>query len=150
MGSGAELMKVEQHLLHKEILTVTNDRQTAYAIEALIVNDHFINREDTFNVRGGGESGGMSISTKLKQQVGIEQAKLRGAYTGRKKLVDDALIVAMKADGKRVCDISHELGISRMSVYRALSPKPIDDENLDDNQDEEYEFQNDDEIEENA
>lgn len=51
---------------------------------------------------------------------GIAKAKLRGVYKGRKKQVDDAKIISMKNAGKRVCEIAADLGVSRMTVYRAL------------------------------
>jgi DNA invertase Pin-like site-specific DNA recombinase len=57
---------------------------------------------------------------RKRQAEGIAKAKLRGVYKGRKKQVDDAKIIAMKNTGKRVCEIAADLGVSRMTVYRAL------------------------------
>jgi DNA invertase Pin-like site-specific DNA recombinase len=52
---------------------------------------------------------------------GVERAKFRGVYKGRKKQVDDAKIVQMKQEGRRVSDIASAMSVSRMTVYRALS-----------------------------
>lgn len=57
---------------------------------------------------------------RKRQSEGIAKAKLRGVYKGRKKQVDDAKIIALKTTGKRVCEIAADLGVSRMTVYRAL------------------------------
>ncbi len=57
---------------------------------------------------------------RKRQAEGIAKAKARGVYKGRKKRVDDAKIVEMKAQGQRVTEIAAALGVSRMTVYRAL------------------------------
>ncbi len=58
---------------------------------------------------------------RKRQAEGIAKAKLRGnVYLGRKKQVDDAKIVALKNAGNRVSEIASALGVSRMTVYRAL------------------------------
>jgi DNA invertase Pin-like site-specific DNA recombinase len=57
---------------------------------------------------------------RKRQAEGIAKAKMRGVYKGREKQVDDAKIVSMKHAGKRVCEIAADLGVSRMTVYRAL------------------------------
>ena len=57
---------------------------------------------------------------RQRQAAGIAKAKARGVYTGRKKQVDDRKIVAMKQDGMKVSEIASSLGVSRMTVYRAL------------------------------
>lgn len=55
-----------------------------------------------------------------RQAEGIARAKERGVYKGRKKSVDDNLIRRLKSEGHGVTDISEQLGVSRMTVYRAL------------------------------
>ncbi|WP_112662786.1 recombinase family protein [Microvirga flavescens] len=55
-----------------------------------------------------------------RQKVGIEAAKKRGVYKGRKASVPVNRIQEMKAAGHRPSAIAKELGISRMSVHRAL------------------------------
>ncbi len=57
---------------------------------------------------------------RKRQAEGVAKAKLRGVYKGRKKQVDDAKIVSLKNTGSRVCEIASALGVSRMTVYRAL------------------------------
>lgn len=58
---------------------------------------------------------------RKRQAEGIAKAKVRGVYKGRKKKVDDAKIIYLKQQGKRVSEIAATLGVSRMTVYRALS-----------------------------
>jgi DNA invertase Pin-like site-specific DNA recombinase len=61
-----------------------------------------------------------------RQSVGIEAAKRRGVYRGRKKSVDDAAIRELARQGKGPSIIAAELRVSRMTVYRALGrPRPI-------------------------
>lgn len=56
-----------------------------------------------------------------RQQAGIEAAKKRGAYKGRKKRIDDEEIRRRASEGAAVTDIARDLGVfSRMSVYRVL------------------------------
>ena len=51
---------------------------------------------------------------------GIAKAKARGVYKERKKKIDDQKIIDLKQKGKRVSEIAAALGVSRMTVYRAL------------------------------
>ena len=57
---------------------------------------------------------------RKRQSEGIAKAKERGVYKGRKKQVDDAKIVALKNAGQKISEIAAALGVSRMTVYRAL------------------------------
>jgi DNA invertase Pin-like site-specific DNA recombinase len=56
-----------------------------------------------------------------RQKVGIEAAKKRGAYRGRKPSVPIAEVRKMREGGKGRAEIAAALGISRMSVWRALN-----------------------------
>lgn len=56
-----------------------------------------------------------------RQREGIDKAKAKGVYKGRKPTIDNEAIVAMKAEGVRPVEIARKLGIARASVYRALS-----------------------------
>ena len=58
---------------------------------------------------------------RKRQMEGIEKAKERGVYKGRKKSVDDDKIKKLKSGGMGASAIARELGVSRMSVYRVLS-----------------------------
>jgi DNA invertase Pin-like site-specific DNA recombinase len=55
-----------------------------------------------------------------RQRVGIEAAKARGVYKGRRKTIDRQTIRALATQGMGPARIAEELGISRMSVYRSL------------------------------
>lgn len=55
-----------------------------------------------------------------RQQAGIEAAKRKGVYKGRRKAVDPAEIQRLALAGMGPTDIAERLGISRMTVYREL------------------------------
>jgi DNA invertase Pin-like site-specific DNA recombinase len=57
---------------------------------------------------------------RSRQQAGIEAAKKKGVYRGRKPSVPVEAVRKMKADGKGPAEIAKAFGVSRMSVYRAL------------------------------
>lgn len=55
-----------------------------------------------------------------RQQAGIEAAKARGAYRGRKSTIPVKRVRDLHDSGEGPTSIARKLGISRMSVYRAL------------------------------
>ena len=55
-----------------------------------------------------------------RQQAGIEAAKKAGVYRGRKPSVPIEKVREMRAGGMGPTEIAKVLGISRMSVHRAL------------------------------
>ena len=57
---------------------------------------------------------------RKRQAEGIAKAKDRGVYKGRKKQVDDGKIISLKNAGQKISEIAAALGVSRMTVYRAL------------------------------
>ena len=57
---------------------------------------------------------------RQRQAEGIAKAKERGVYKGRKKTADDNCIRKMKSEGHGATEIADTLGVSRMTVYRAL------------------------------
>lgn len=57
---------------------------------------------------------------KDRQRAGIEVAKGKGVYKGRRKTVDEAEIRRRVANGASKAVIARDLGVSRMTVYRAL------------------------------
>ena len=68
---------------------------------------------------------GMVADMELKfirdrQRAGIDAAKGKGVYKGREKRVDDAKIRNLALDGMSKAQIARELGVSRMTVYRAI------------------------------
>jgi DNA invertase Pin-like site-specific DNA recombinase len=56
-----------------------------------------------------------------RQQAGIEAAKSKGIYKGRKPSVPVAKVREMHEAGQGPTAIAKALGISRMSVHRVLS-----------------------------
>jgi DNA invertase Pin-like site-specific DNA recombinase len=56
-----------------------------------------------------------------RQRSGIAKAKAAGVYKGRKPTIPVAEIRDMKAKGKGPGAIAEALGVSRMSVWRALN-----------------------------
>lgn len=58
----------------------------------------------------------------LKRQAeGIQKAKARGAYKGRKPTIDPGKIMKLHQEGLGTTKIAKQLHISRASVYRALN-----------------------------
>src|SRR3954451_611929 len=57
-----------------------------------------------------------------RQQAGVEAAKAKGIYKGRKPSVPVERVREMFAAGHSPSAIAKALGISRMSVHRVLSP----------------------------
>lgn len=55
-----------------------------------------------------------------RQIEGIERAKERGVYKGRKPSIDVAKVRSLKERGMGATAIANELGIGRASVYRVL------------------------------
>lgn len=69
---------------------------------------------------------GMVADMELKffrdrQKAGIEAAKGKGVYKGRRKSVDDNEIRRLANGGTTKAQVARDLGISRMTVYRALA-----------------------------
>ena len=64
---------------------------------------------------------------KERQLAGIEAAKRKGTYKGRPKMVDEAEICKRMASGSTNARIARDMGISRMTVYRALQTLPSSD-----------------------
>jgi len=68
---------------------------------------------------------GMVADMELKfirdrQRAGIDAAKCKGTYKGRQKRVDDEKIRQLALEGVSKAKIARDLGVSRMTVYRAL------------------------------
>jgi DNA invertase Pin-like site-specific DNA recombinase len=68
---------------------------------------------------------GMVADMELKfirdrQRAGIEAAKDKGIYKGRQKRVDEDAISRLASEGVPKARIARDLGVSRMTVYRAL------------------------------
>ena len=64
---------------------------------------------------------------KDRQRAGIEAAKTKGVYKGRKKSVDEAEIRKLASEGISKAQIARNLGISRMTVYRTLQNDSSDE-----------------------
>ena len=58
-----------------------------------------------------------------RQREGIENAKLRGVYTGRKPSIDVNAVCELRDQGIGPTAIAQQLKIGRVSVYRVLSER---------------------------
>ena len=58
---------------------------------------------------------------KERQMEGIAAAKVKGVYKGRPPTIKPADVAALQAEGLGPTEIAAKLGISRVSVYRALA-----------------------------
>jgi DNA invertase Pin-like site-specific DNA recombinase len=72
---------------------------------------------------------GMVADMELKfirdrQRAGIDAAKGRGVYKGRQKHVDEDAVRRLSSEGVPKAQIARDLGVSRMTVYRALEILP--------------------------
>ena len=56
-----------------------------------------------------------------RQRAGIEAAKGKGVYKGRRKSIDDGEVRKLAGEGISKAQIARDLGVSRMTVYRALA-----------------------------
>jgi DNA invertase Pin-like site-specific DNA recombinase len=62
-----------------------------------------------------------------RQRAGIAAAKKKGVYKGRKPSVPVETVRKMHRQGKRPAEIAEALGVSRVSVWRALrAPAPTE------------------------
>lgn len=60
------------------------------------------------------------------QRAGIEAAKDKGVYKGRRESVDDDEIRQLASEGIATVQIARDMGGSRMTVYRALADVETD------------------------
>ena len=59
-----------------------------------------------------------------RQMDGIEKAKAKGVYKGRKRTIDIEKVRELKEQGVGPTAIANQLGIGRASVYRVLGSQP--------------------------
>jgi DNA invertase Pin-like site-specific DNA recombinase len=60
------------------------------------------------------------LSKRGRQLEGIEQAKAKGIYKGRKPSIDVAKVKTLRASGMGPAAIAKQLKMARSSVYRVL------------------------------
>ena len=58
-----------------------------------------------------------------RQRDGIEAAKAKGVYKGRKPSVDPDEIQRLLSEGMRPADVAREVGCARSTVYRLAEPQ---------------------------
>lgn len=90
MGSGSVLKKAFKkygiHNFDRDIIYTFNDEQSMYEKEAEIVNEEFINRNDTYNLKLGGQGGWSYINdNKLNQTEKNRLSSLKNLEKANKK-----------------------------------------------------------------
>ncbi len=60
---------------------------------------------------------------KERQRAGIEAAKAKGAYKGRKPTIDRDAVHRLRNEGLGATEIARRLGIGRASVYKVLAAR---------------------------
>ncbi len=58
---------------------------------------------------------------KERQRAGIEAAKAKGVYKGRKRSIDRDVVLRLRQEGVGATEIARRLGIGRASVYKVLA-----------------------------
>ena len=58
---------------------------------------------------------------KERQRAGIEAAKAKGVYKGRKRSIDRDAVQRLREEGIGATEIARRLGIGRASVYKVLA-----------------------------
>ena len=58
---------------------------------------------------------------KERQRAGIEAAKVKGIYKGRKRSIDRDAVCKLHKEGMGATEIARRLGIGRASVYKILA-----------------------------
>ena len=58
---------------------------------------------------------------KERQRAGIDAAKAKGVYKGRKRSIDREAVQQLRNDGVGATEIARQLGIGRASVYKVLA-----------------------------
>ena len=114
-GSGKELDS-DKSIYKKIILAVYDTREQAQICEAMIVNDNFMCREDTINIR-------TPLPTKGSQLRGIKKAKREGKYKGRQVRFSDDTIEQIKREfdaARNRADVARKYGISRSYLYKLV------------------------------
>ena len=62
---------------------------------------------------------------KERQRAGIEAAKAKGVYKGRKRSVDRDAVQRLHQDGVGATEIARRLGIGRATVYKVLNAMSV-------------------------
>lgn len=109
-----DLQTIIQTLTDKDVsVSFLSERLTFSSIS----NDPFATLQ--LNLLGSVAQFERSIIRK-RQAEGIQRAKARGAYKGRKATIDPVKIKELRTQGMGASSIAAALKISRVSVYRAL------------------------------
>lgn len=118
-----DLQIIIQTLLDKDVsITFMSEKLTFSASS----NDPFAKLQ--LHLMGAFAEFERSIIRK-RQAEGIAKAKARGVYKGRKQSIDPNKVMELKQQGLGPTKIANEMGISRISVYRALKGSQQQKEN---------------------
>jgi hypothetical protein len=111
MGSGVNIRRaIKKYGLDsfkKEYLSIFDNESEMYEMESKIVNDEFLNREESYNIKEGGFGGWDYVNSILTKEHRIKQGSGAGSWNDlekRRKVYKSVPIEKRKEIGKKLGD----------------------------------------------